>query len=313
MEIFHKFSSKPLSSVFPMLMVGTIIGILYVAYTSFYLPLAGLSALSMSSLVFHTAVAMAVISYYKGVCSDPGKVPQGFTGEGCSEKKRHGGGFRYCNKENVYKPDRAHYCSALCRNVLKMDHYCPWLMNCVGHYNHKFFLLFLFYTVFATNMFCFDVGHLLFNGTYPVGSTFLLMEGEFIGLVLSSCLTPFFIFHSWMMCRNMTTIEFCEKMGGDHHFKSPYDLGLYANIKGALGPNPWLWLSPWHPLVSGGIQFKRRPEVNTEDTDNLQNECPEDTMHESLQHSLRHRAHGAQLCLDDFMTDLIEYSCLYNT
>eukprot|EP00494_Astrolonche_serrata_P025905 UN26166 len=52
-----------------------------------------------------------------------------------------------CLKCNELKPDRCHHCSVCGTCVLKMDHHCPWVANCVGYYNHKYFVLFLTYTV----------------------------------------------------------------------------------------------------------------------------------------------------------------------
>ncbi|GMK59485.1 hypothetical protein CspeluHIS016_0800910 [Cutaneotrichosporon spelunceum] len=58
------------------------------------------------------------------------------------------GGPRWCRKCDAWKPDRCHHCRSCRQCVLKMDHHCPWLDNCVGYHNHKSFVLFTTYTCF---------------------------------------------------------------------------------------------------------------------------------------------------------------------
>jgi len=65
-----------------------------------------------------------------------------------AESKRRGRGIRRCQKCNGnYKPPRAHHDSVTGRCIVKMDHFCPWVGNAVGALNHKFFFLFIFYTL----------------------------------------------------------------------------------------------------------------------------------------------------------------------
>ena len=53
--------------------------------------------------------------------------------------------FRECVICQTVKPPRTHHCSKCGRCVMRMDHHCYWVSNCIGLKNMKFFLQYLFF------------------------------------------------------------------------------------------------------------------------------------------------------------------------
>ena len=56
--------------------------------------------------------------------------------------------LRMCKSCLCVKPPRVHHCRQCNRCVVRMDHHCPWIGNCVGIYNQKKFLLFNSYVLY---------------------------------------------------------------------------------------------------------------------------------------------------------------------
>mmetsp|Transcript_111010 Transcript_111010/g.308623 ORF Transcript_111010/g.308623 Transcript_111010/m.308623 type:complete len:240 (-) Transcript_111010:306-1025(-) len=112
-----------------------------------------------------------------------------------------------------------------------------------------------------------NVLQLLVQETLPALNTFLLLGSGGLTLLLSVILVPFFLFHTWLLVRNMTTIEFVEKLrayreegGAEFSTESAYDLGVFENVRSVLGESPLFWLLPVGGPMGDGLRFDTRPE-----------------------------------------------------
>jgi len=259
-----------LSSAFFLVFVGQVIALLYLAFTLVYLPAANLSLFSPISLFFHWCVGMCNLAYVQACFTDPGRIPETDEWKEGGEarfktkerKKTNPNQARWCAKEKKYKPDRAHYSSLLKRNVLKMDHHCPWVNNTVGFYNYKSFFLFILYATISTDMIASLVINLLAtNPDLSATLAFFLYDTAIITTMFGAALTPFLLFHIYLICRGMTTIEFISTFSDDPTKSDNvqmYDIGICKNICSTLG-NPICWLFPFGAARGDGLFFELNP------------------------------------------------------
>lgn len=57
------------------------------------------------------------------------------------------GPTKLCEKCKKQSSIQAHHCSVCKVCIIRMQHHCPWVNNCIGLYNMKSYILFLIYTL----------------------------------------------------------------------------------------------------------------------------------------------------------------------
>ena len=115
--------------------------------------------------------------------------------------------FPYCKYCKEIKPLRSHHCSICKVCHLRMDHHCPWVNNCIGLSNFRYFVLFLFYLW----LIC------IFNTILTIYPFFSLKrfdhnnELSFVSIIgmCGIVISTFFNLWYWLMIiNNKTSIEF---------------------------------------------------------------------------------------------------------
>jgi len=269
-----------LANILPVLFVVKIILSLWLLYVFMHLvPLLQDSKAAThqrgvwQTVLSQSVTAIMLVCFLRAIATDPGSVPQtpawqlGPTakeGEAVAkgpQELKQTGEPRFCKWCNQYKPDRCHHCR-VCRScILRMDHHCPWIANCVGFRNHKFFLLLVFYAmvncvlIFATMM-------ETFRKTVEEEMTPLHRFGIVYCMTLAALMTlllvPFFLLHISFMLKSQSTIEYCEKRTKNTQSPVTYDLGVLDNMRATLGPYMLLWLLPLAPPEGDGVLFETR-------------------------------------------------------
>ncbi|KAG8683625.1 palmitoyltransferase pfa5 [Ceratobasidium sp. 394] len=116
--------------------------------------------------------------------------------------------FRYCSRDRLLKPMRTHHCRMCATCVLQYDHHCPWLGQCVGAFNRKFFMNFVFWsTWFTAWVFATLLSQLIVDSNDGTN-----IDGQEIGVIaLAGLFTAFtaglWVSHTRLLCLNATTVE----------------------------------------------------------------------------------------------------------
>nr|XP_006815869.1 PREDICTED: probable palmitoyltransferase ZDHHC14-like [Saccoglossus kowalevskii] len=156
--------------------------------------------------------------------------------------------LKYCFTCKIFRPPRASHCSICDNCVERFDHHCPWVGNCVGKRNYRYFYMFILSLAFlCVFVFACVITHLILR-TNEAGS-FLDAIKQTPGTILEAVICFVSIwsilglagFHTYLITSNQTTNEdikgsWSSKRGENNY--NPYSYGsICKNCCGVLcGP-----------------------------------------------------------------------------
>jgi DHHC palmitoyltransferase len=127
-----------------------------VAFTSMFILASSIHLIKdiNSSYMLITTALLFAITYYQSVTTNPGHPSKLNRRKSLEDLINHVDGpdetlIDVCHLCGAHKPPRCHHCRKTDMCVLRMDHYCVWIANTVGHRNQAHFNRMLVYGTLA--------------------------------------------------------------------------------------------------------------------------------------------------------------------
>ncbi|XP_035995798.1 probable palmitoyltransferase ZDHHC12 isoform X2 [Fundulus heteroclitus] len=149
-------------------------------------------------------------------------------------------GFILSEDSDLQQPMRSKHCQACQRCVRRYDHHCPWIENCVGERNHRWFLVYLAVQLLVLLW----ALHVTWTGFGPAPSwrPWLRSNGVLLAVGALLALLALVVLlllgsHLYLVSINVTTWEFMSRprisylrhCGADDN---PFDRGAARNLWG---------------------------------------------------------------------------------
>ncbi|KAH9101874.1 hypothetical protein AeMF1_021429 [Aphanomyces euteiches] len=251
----HRSSVVRALSWIPVALVTALITLEYVVFVQYHIR-AKLSEgddsvwLVLEFVFFNALAALTVFSYYAVVTTDPGLVNDATADYLRARASQAGIQLPMCRSCLKPKPTRTHHCSVCRMCVVKMDHHCPWVGNCVGLRNYKFFFLFVSYGAITCAWILFRLFDRFVRAVHHLDNSLPLHA--LIAYVMSASVTLslliFVCFHTYLICNGQTTLEL-----NIYGRRSPYKYHQIAqNWRAVFGTKRYTW---WLPLVADGADL----------------------------------------------------------